>query len=304
MRVLVTGATGVLGRRAVPALVSAGHEVVAVARTEAKATAVRKAGAEPIALDLLDPVAVASAVEGVEAVANLATSIPPTSKAAFRRAWAENDRLRRDASAILVDAAVRHGVPRFVQESITFLYADAGAEWIDEHAPIDAVGVTTTATIAEQNTARVTETGGAGIVLRFAQFVADDSGHLREMWPMLRRGALPLFGDPDGYESYIDVEDAAAAVVAALSAPAGVYNVGDDDPLTRRQHAEVVSEALGRSVRLPPAFIGSVPALKVRARSQRISNRHLRDVTGWAPATASMRDRWPDLLAALGRELS
>jgi 2-alkyl-3-oxoalkanoate reductase len=302
MKVFVTGATGVLGRRSVNGLLAAGHEVSAVARSREKAGQLRLAGARPIAVDLFDPEGLRRAVEGHRAVVNLATSIPPMGQMARRGAWKDNDALRTVASRNLVDAAFGAGAERFVQESITFQYTDGGRDWLDETAPVEPVGVTASAADAEAQVARFNASGGTGSVLRFAQFVAPESLHLREMLPIIERGWLPVVGDADGYESHIHADDAAAAVVAALEAPAGVYNVCDDEPLTRREHADIVAEAMARPVRLPPAVVGRIPALRVRARSQRISNRRLQEVSPWAPRSASMRYGWPAVLAALKQE--
>lgn len=299
MRVFVAGGTGVIGRRAVDLLVAAGDEVTAVSRSSDSDDRLRAAGATPVRVSLFDAPAVRAAVDGSEAVVNLATSIPPMSRLAWRRAWADNDRLRTEAPRNLVDAALATGAPRYVQESVTFLYADHGDRWIDETGTVAADGPTATAVDAEDQAARFTAGGGTGVSLRFAQFVAGDSGHLRDLLPIIERGWLPLVGDHDGYESYVDADDAAAAVLAALDAPAGVYNVAEDDPATRREHATALSEALGRPVRLPPAVLGALPPLRVKARSQRVSNRRLVQLGTWSPRRPGMRDRWSTLVPEL-----
>jgi nucleoside-diphosphate-sugar epimerase len=162
--------------------------------------------------------------------------------------------------------------------------------------------MTASALAAEEQAARFTDGGARGVTLRFGQFVAPDSGHLQDLLPILERGWLPLVGDHDGYATYLDADDAAAAVVAALDAPAGLYNVVDDEPLTRAEHAAVVSDAFGHAVRLPPAVVGPLPRLRLQARSQRVSNARFREVTSWAPRCASMRQGWPAVLAALREE--
>lgn len=300
MRVFVAGGNGVLGRRVLPALVAEGHEVTAVVRGPDRAGAVRDVGATPATVDLFDAEGVRSAVAGHDAVVNLATRIPPTSQLWRRRAWADNDRLRRSAARHLADGAVAAGAARYVQESLTFPYVDGGERWLDEDQPVAPDARTASTRDAEAAAARVTDAGGAGVVLRFSQLVAPDSGHLRDHVQLARRGWLLLLGAHEGYESFVDADDAAAAVVAALAAPAGVYNVSDDEPLRRREHAAVLSELVGRPVRLPPAAAGSLPAARVRARSQRVGNRRLVEATGWRPRRTSMRDGWPQLLAAQG----
>src|SRR5262245_57624438 len=118
MRIFVAGATGVIGKRAVRDLLAAGHEVTAIARTPAKAAELRAAGATPVEVSLFDPDALRATVAGHDAVANLATKIPPLSRAAMDSAWNENTRIRVEGSRNLVDAAIAAGAHVFVQESI------------------------------------------------------------------------------------------------------------------------------------------------------------------------------------------
>ena len=131
MRVFVAGATGVLGRRAVARLVAAGHQVTGVARSPEKGAVLEALGARPVRLDLFDADAVRTAVVGHDAVVNVATKIPPVARMARMSAWDENERIRREASANLVDGAIAAGATVFVQESLAFLYGDHGDDWID-----------------------------------------------------------------------------------------------------------------------------------------------------------------------------
>lgn len=295
MNVFVTGATGVIGTRAVPALVAAGHHVTAVARGDAKADLVRSLGAEPTAVDLFDPGAVEVAVKGHDAVVHLATNIPPMSKAALASAWATNERLRREASRHLVDAALAAGAARYVQESICFPYLDAGDAWIDEDSPIEHDGVFVGAATAEAQAARLTDAGGDGVALRFAQFHGPGSSHVASFNSMVRKRINPFVGPPDAYSSFVHADDAGAAVAAALEAPAGIYNVADDEPLTRREAGEAVAEALGVKPPkvLPAAVRATMPrSAKALARSLRISNARFKAATGWAPQHPSIRGSW------------
>ena len=133
VRVLVTGATGVLGRRVVPALIGLGYEVAAVGRTSEKRAALERQGARAVEVDLFDPEAVRRALEGVEVVCNLATAVPLGIRAVLPGGWRPMDRIRRQVSANIVDATLAGDtVRRVVQESFAPIYVDAGDRWIDE----------------------------------------------------------------------------------------------------------------------------------------------------------------------------
>jgi nucleoside-diphosphate-sugar epimerase len=301
MKVFVAGATGVLGRRAVAQLVDAGHDVTGVTRTPEKAALVKSLGATPVTVDLFDAGAVKDAVAGHDVVMNLATHIPPFSKAALPNAWNENNRIRSEASRNLVDAALAAGASRYIQEAIAFMYADGGAAWIDEDQPLDVPALGRSQLDAERETARFTEAGGVGVVLRFGQFYAPDAVHTTSMIAMAKRRLAPALGDPDGYAPVIQIDDAGAAVVAALLAPAGVYNVADDEPLTKRDFGIALATALGKK---PPHHLpaGIVKAAGKKAdylsRSHRVSSRRFKDATGWAPRYPSAREGWPAVVNA------
>ena len=288
MKVFVAGATGVIGRRAVPALVAGGHEVTGVARTPEKAALLQGLGATPVTVDLFDPAAVRSAAAGHDAVCNLATHIPPLTKAALPRAWAENDRIRTEASANLA-AAVEGG--RFVQESITFPYRDGGDDWLDEDTPYEAPGFTQSVETAEAAAHAVD-----GVVLRFGMFYAPDAAHTLDIVRLARKRVAALIGKPEAYASQIHAEDAGSAVVAALTAPPGTYNVVEDEPMRREDIFAVLAEVLGtKPPRKVPTTVAKLGGAKstMLMRSQRVSNRRFKDATGWSPRYPSQREGLP-----------
>ncbi|HEU0299086.1 MAG TPA: NAD(P)-dependent oxidoreductase [Longimicrobium sp.] len=303
MKVFVTGATGVVGRRVVPLLVQAGHEVTAVARTPEKAAAIERSGARPVTVDLFDADGVRRAVAGHDAVVNLATHIPRTvTRMLLPGAWRENDRIRREASAILVDAAMAGGVPRFVQESFAPMYPARGDEWIDEAVPPRPVRYNRSTLDAEQSASRFTQAGGIGVILRFAGFYGPDASHIPDLIRFAKRGMAPLPGPAHAYYSSLWLDDAATAAVAALGVPAGTYNVADDDPVRRREFADVVAAGLGvPPPRMQPAWMTRLmgSAGELFSRSVRVSNRKLREASGWAPRYPSIREGWPALLAGM-----
>ena len=297
-----TGATGVIGRRALPLLIGAGHSVTAVVRRPQSHAELVRAGATPIEVDLFAADAVRKAVAGHDAVVNLATHMPAGYRAFLPGAWAENDRIRRFASANLVDAAMAGGATRFIQESFAPVYPDRGDQWIDERTPIAPVRYNRTVADAERSAERFSGSGGAGVVLRFAMFYGPDSWFTRDLIGYVRRGWAPIPGVADAYTSLVSHEDAAAAIVAALGVPPGTYNVVDDEPLRRREFFDSLAGVLGVAPpRLPPPWLkylfGSLG--EMLARSLRISNRKLRDACGWAPRYPSMREGWPAVVAAL-----
>jgi nucleoside-diphosphate-sugar epimerase len=301
MKLFVAGATGAVGRHAVPALVAAGHEVTGVARSDAKADWLRERGAHPVAVSIFDRAQLADVVPGHDAVLNLATSIPPTAQARKAQAWAENDRIRTEGSAALVDAALAAGVGRYVQESIAFPYPDSGDRWIDEDVPLDVIPAIASAVDAEASAARFTAGGGVGVVLRFGAFYGPGSEQTDMMLGMAKRHVGTALGRADAYISSIHLADAGSAVVAALDLPAGTYNVVDDEPMTMRELARVVGDAVGARPwvlmpgRLAKVMGGHVGAL---ARSRRVSNAKLRS-HGWAPHYPTAREGVPAVVAAV-----
>lgn len=301
MKVIVAGATGVAGGGVVPALVAAGYDVTAVIRSPAKAQMVLSWGATPVEVDLFDRAAVLGVVAGHAAVCNLTTHIPSLAKAGLPGAWKENDRIRRVVSANLIEAALAGDASYFLQESVGFVYPDQGDRWIDEKTPPRPSPVTQSVLEAEANVERFAGSGRSGVVLRFAQFYGPGATHSVEMVRMAARfGIAPTIGDPNGFMSSIHRDDVGPAVVAALGAPTGTYNVGDDEPLRRRELHAVFAQALGRSrlheVGKLMARLGGRKA-EATARSQRLSSDGFRTCTGWSPTVPTARLGWPAVIA-------
>jgi 2-alkyl-3-oxoalkanoate reductase len=303
MKIFVTGATGVVGRRALPLMLAAGHRVSAVARRTDQSAALAKAGAIPVAVDLFDRESVRRALAGHDAIVNLATHLPSsTARMLLPGAWRENDRLRRDAAATLASAALEIGAGRFIQESFAPVYPDRGDGWIHEDTPLEPVRFNRTVADAEAAAQGFAQAGGVGIVLRFAAFYGPDAGQTLDMIKLVRKGWAPLPGSPDAYFSSVSHDDAATAVLAALQLPAGIYNVADDEPLRHGEFAGLLAAAL--QVAPPKALPSWVTRLtgpmgELISRSLRISNRKLRASSRWMPQYPSMRSGWPATVHAL-----
>jgi nucleoside-diphosphate-sugar epimerase len=303
MNIFITGASGVVGRRLVPMLARDGHALTGVSRSPASRAQLERAGAAAVELDLFNPAAVTRAIANHDAVINLATHIPSSStRMMLPWSWRENDRLRREASRILADACIRTGVLRFIQESFAPVYKDRGDRWIDEAAPIASSRYNRTVADAEASAERVSAAGRSGIVLRFGMFYGPDSIQTRDVIGLIKKGWAPLPGAPDAYMSSVSHDDAAAAAAVSVMLPSGIYNVVDDEPVTHRVFVDSLADTLGVGhPRLLPRWM--TPLLgstgEMLARSVRISNRKLREASGWAPEYPSVRQGWRAVAAEL-----
>src|SRR4051812_32102022 len=116
--ITITGATGVIGRRAVRELVASGHEVTGITRSARGRAILLALGARPVDADVFDAGSLARAFPGTDVVVNLLTHIPPSARMHLPEAWAENTRLRTQASQAIAHAATVTGARRLVQESV------------------------------------------------------------------------------------------------------------------------------------------------------------------------------------------
>ena len=232
MRAFVAGASGVLGRRVVRQLVSRGHSVVGLVRSDASETTVRSTGGEPRRADLFDAGALATAAEGCDVIIRAATAIP-TKVRTRATDWAMNDRIRREGTRSLVAAAVRVGARAFLQESIVWAVGTLDGRPFDEDAPPAADPVLASALDAE----RIAREAGASqgfdtLTLRCGGFYSSDSWHTRILAESMAKGRPVLISRASPVWSLIHTDDAANAFVTAAEAPkTGVWHVVDDRPV-------------------------------------------------------------------------
>jgi nucleoside-diphosphate-sugar epimerase len=307
MKVFLTGATGAIGPATVRGLLEKGHQVRAVARSDDKAAQLRELGAEPVAVDLFDADAVKGAVDGSEAVLHLATNVPLLRRMATKKGWAMHNRLRTTATEMLVDAALTTGVTRFVKESVSFVYPDGGHAWIDESTlPDKSIEMLQPTLEGERIVDRFTAGGGQGVVLRFGSFYGPTARVTDEALRLARWRMSIVGGKQEAFVSSIHTDDVAGSAVAALDAPAGIYNVVEDEPVTRRDYLDAFSAAFGvRKLRPTPTWLVKLMsggAAVAVIRSWRVSNKKFRDATGWSPRYPSVREGWPAV--AREREVS
>jgi nucleoside-diphosphate-sugar epimerase len=302
MKIFVTGATGVIGRRALP-LLTRNHAVTAGVRDEHARARLTAAGVQCAIVDLFDQTSLERAMRGHDVVINLATHIPNAAwKIVLRRAWAENDRIRSEGVRNLVAAARTCSVTRFIQESYAPVYPDRGDEWIGEGTPLAPSKYNRTVIDAETSVESFADGPRTGVVLRFAAFYGPDALQLHAFIRGVRHGWAAFPGGAENFISSVSHDDAARAVVAALAVPSGPYNVTDDEPLRRADYVAALAAALGvPTPRFLPAWTRSLfgPAGDTLVRSQRISNRRLTEATGWLPHYPSVREGFVATVAEL-----
>ena len=295
MRVFVLGGTGAIGRPSVDALLAAGHEVSALARSDERAGQLAVKGATPVRASMFDVGALTTAFAGHDAVVNLASNMPSMFQFTRMKAWAPTVRVRTEGSAAVADAALAAGVPVLLQESVAMLHADGGDRWLDESSPVDHYPTTAGNHAAEASANRFIAAGGTGIVLRLGFFYGPGAQHAEQFLRLARLGITPVLGPPGSYLSSIHVEDGGRAVASLLTAPAGTYEVVDDEPLTKRAYADALAAAVGRRGLLrPPGRLALLLGHRTTSltRSLRVRNTKLRETTGWTPTYPSAREGW------------
>ncbi|SPF00734.1 NAD-dependent epimerase/dehydratase family protein [Streptomyces sp. MA5143a] len=306
MRILVAGATGVVGHPLVGALRERGHEVSALVRKGARDRA--PDADEMVVADALDGAALLSAVSAArpEVIVHQMSALrllPDDPPAAF----AQTARLRIEGTANLIAAARAAGARRLVAQSIAFAAAPAGEPVLDEDAPLyvdapDPGWAATVGAVAELER-QVLGAGLEGVVLRYGTLYGPRTAYARTggAAQAVLAGQLPLPGGGSGIMSFLHVEDAVGAAVAAVEADAtGVFHVTDDDPAPAAQWLPHFARALAapspRTVpaALAPRLLGWFMAHQLTS-AHGAANARARARLGWKPARPSWRD-------ALGRE--
>ena len=306
MRVFLAGATGAIGRRLLPLLLKAGHSVTGTTRSAEKAAGLRAAGADAAVVDALDPAAVALAAQRArpEAIIHELTAIPPALDfRKFKEQFELTNRLRTEGTDHLLAAARSTGVRRFVAQSYAaWPYARVGGAVKTEDDPLDptppAALRDTLRAIQHLESAVLQARGIEGIVLRYGGFYGpgnaiSENGTLVEQ---VRHRRVPIIGGGTGVWSFIHIDDAARATVAAVERGSpGIYNIVDDEPAAVAEWLPELARILGAKPPLRlPAWLGRlaigeqgvVMMRDIRGASNAKAKREL----GWQPQWSSWRD--------------
>jgi nucleoside-diphosphate-sugar epimerase len=308
MRVFVAGAGGAIGHRLLPQLVARGHEVTATTRNAGKTADLRALGAEPLVMDGLDAGSVGEAVARAEpdVIVHQMTALAGIQDLKhFDDTFAVTNELRTKGTDHLLAAADALGVRRFIGASYTgWPNARTGGpvktedDPFDEHPPAAQTSSIAAIRYLEQATV---EGSPHGIALRYGSFYGP--GASDELVQVVRARKLPLVGEAGGIWSWIHIDDAASAAVAAVEGGApGVYNIVDDDPAPVSEWLPALAESIGAKpprrvpvwlARLAVGEVGVSMMTQIRGSSNAKAKREL----GWQPRWSSWREGFRDGLA-------
>jgi nucleoside-diphosphate-sugar epimerase len=296
MKIFIAGASGAIGRPLIRQLRERGHEVVGMTRSNA--AAIEQLGAQAVVADAFDADAVRSAVAASkpDVVVNELTDLGrPLNPRKYQEWLAGTNRLRREGTRNLVDAAVAAGVPKFISQSVAFAYTfEPGVK--TETAAIHGRAAGEMGA-AMESLEQQTLAAPGGIVLHYGFFYGLGTSYAADgqQIEMIRRRQMPIVGGGKGQFPFVHVEDAAAATVAAIERGApGIYNVADDEPAPARDFIPYLAQLVGaKKPWRVPAFLARFAAggmVGFATSLQPVSNAKAKRDLGWEPRFASWRD--------------
>jgi 2-alkyl-3-oxoalkanoate reductase len=299
MRVFIAGGTGAVGKRLVPLLVARGHEVTATTTRPGALEQLRALGANPVVMDGLDAASVAAAVEhaGPDVLVHQMTALAGADFKHFEQSFATTNELRTRGTEYLLEAAEAVGVPRFVAQGFyDWPSARAGGPPKTEEDPPDPNPPAAVRPLFEALHRQEELLASAPletVVLRYGALYGP--GASDELVELVRKRRVPLIGDSEGVWSWLHVDDAATANVAAVEGHAtGVFNIVDDEPAPMSECLPYLAAVFGAKAprRLPvwlarPLAGQAVVALMTRSRGS--SNAKAKRELGWRPLYSSWR---------------
>jgi nucleoside-diphosphate-sugar epimerase len=312
MRVFLAGASGAIGQRLVPQLVARSHQVTATTRSADKTERLRSLGAEPVVVDGLDAVAIDEAVAQAEpdAIIHQMTALADMgSLKHFDRGFAVTNELRTKGTDHLLAAAVAAGVDRFLVQSYTNWpniregsLVKSEEDRLDPNPPPAQRQSLAAIRYLEQ---AVLAAPLEGIVLRYGNFYGP--GASDAFLELVHDRKLPIVGSGSGVWSWIHIDDAAAATVAALErGKRGIYNVVDDDPARVSDWLPYLAGQVGaKAPRHVPVWLGRLAAgevgVSLMTQVRGSSNEKAKRELDWQPAWRSWRQGFRDGLVDANR---
>ena len=313
MRVLIAGASGAIGIRLIPMLVSAGHQVTGLIRSPSKAEPLRQAGAAPVVVDALDRPALREAVLSAQpevAVHEMTALANASDLRHFDRVFAQTNRLRTEGLDHLLAAAREAGARRVVAQSYCgWPFARVGGPVKTEDDPLDSTPPReferSLDAIRHLESAVADASEFEGVVLRYGAFYGPRSGLFDgSALDQLRRRLFPVIGDGGGWWSFVHLDDAAQATARAIEGGApGIYNIADDDPAPVRDWLPALAAMIGaKPPRHIPRWLARLVAgehmVVLMTESRAGSNAKAKRELGWRPPHASWRQGFAEVLAS------
>lgn len=315
MRIFLAGGSSVIGRALIPRLVGSGHRVTATSRSESGADTIRWLGGEPVICDVFHRERLLEVVAGAqpEVVVHQLTSIP--SRLEPRRIadqLAPTNRLRTEGTRNLLRAAVAARARRLVVQSIAFVHTPGRGPLRTEedppfmHAPSAYRGMIEA--VHELETLTTTSREVEGVALRYGFFYGPGTayGPGGSFYEDVQRRRVPLVAGGRGVFSFVSVEDAAEATIAALGdCRPGVYQIVDDDPAPVREWLPRYAELVGARPPLRvPALLARLVAgpygLYMMVEQPGVSNALAKRELGWSPKPKSWRQGFAELFGESG----
>ncbi len=311
MKVFVAGATGAIGKPLVRQLVARGHDVTGLTRRQDEAQALMRAGAKAVIGDVFDQARLRQAMQAaqpdviVSELTALPQSLDPRKLADYYEA---NNRVRAEGTRGLLEAAAASGAHRFVSQSAAFWYAPAGELVKGESAPFwtdapEPIGQAVRTMVEVEQMVRDAP-NMSSVNLRYGTLYGPGTWFSSngDIARRMRARAFPIIGDGEAMTSFIHVEDAAAATVAAVESTApGDFNVADDEPAPAKAWMPALAEALGarKPLRVPEwlarLLVGrALVAFTVNQRGA--ANQKAKRELAWRPRYGSWRTGFAEAL--------
>jgi len=306
MRVFIAGGSGAVGKRLVPLLTASGHQVIATTRTPSKRNELRALGAEPVLLDAWDRIAIMKAITSAhpDVIVHELTALSKMHNfKRFDEEFALTNRLRTEGIQYLLEAAQAAGVRRFIAQSFTgwTIARDGGPvktedDLLDPNPPQSMKQTLGAIRQLESNVGSAAKLDG--IVLRYGNFYGPGTslGPGGEMVELVRQRQFPIFGSGAGVWSFIHIDDVAQATRLAIEhAPAGIYNIVDDEPAEVSVWLPALAQAIGAKppYRLP-AWVGRLiigeAGMSMMTKVRGASNAKAKELLNWKPVYSTWRD--------------
>jgi 2-alkyl-3-oxoalkanoate reductase len=305
MKIFVAGATGAVGKRLVPLLVASGYDVVAMTRSPEKVDSLRAAGVEPVVADGLDRTAVMEAVKKAEPEVVIHQMSGLTGIKSFKnfdKEFALTNRLRTEGTNHLLEATHAAGGRRLIAQSFgNWNYERTGTGPKSEEDPLDpkppANQSRSIQAIRHLEQAVIGADGIEGVVLRYGNFYGPGTGFALDgdLVKLVRKRTLPIVGDGSGVWSFVHMDDAATATIAAIAGAPGIYNIVDDEPAAVAEWLPDLARAIGaKPPRRVPVWLGRLAigevGVSMMTQIRGASNAKAKREIGWTPRYKSWRD--------------